>query len=300
MRNPKRLAKFPKSTQVAAVLAASLTTAALAHASRAEGDPLKVETTLHALASIAASIGGGAVEAGALARSTEEPGRKRRDARVFLASDPLGGDRHLWLEPFVGHVYAKDIEATFAQVAPERVETWAQNRRAFDRKLDDAIFGKELCDLLGGGARLEKLHHEGKLDEFLAQQHFKGRPLGDQLGGLVEKAKPLRGAKLVAHHEWWGSYADTWGCEFLGYLEPEPGLKPSASHLEELEAKARESGAKLVLTLSHEPRSTAVEFASRFGGKAVVLPSDVGALGTRDWFDFQETLVTRAVEALGA
>jgi len=104
MRNFTRIAKFPKSTRVAAVLAASLTAAALARASRAEGEKLKVETTLHVLASIAREIGGDDVEAEALARSVEDPHEvtatpqrmvKMRDADAFIES---GFQLEIWDE----------------------------------------------------------------------------------------------------------------------------------------------------------------------------------------------------------
>lgn len=346
---------LPKPVTVAAVLAASLSAAALARAARAEGEKLKVETTLHVLASIAKEIGGDDVETEALARSTEDPHEvtstpqrmvKMRDADAFIESgfqleiwdeNLLDGARnpkirktadgfcaagnglpmlevpkiltrgagdlhpfgnpHIWYEPFVGHVYAKNIEACFAKVSPNKASVWEKNRKAFDKKLDEAVFGKELVEIMGG-PRLEKLHHEGKLEEFLGQKKYKDKPLTEYLGGLLKKAAPLKGAKLISYHQSWAYFAQTWGCEFVGSLEPKPGIPPTPGHLEELEATAKRTGAKAILVMSYEPKSTAEDFAQRFGGKAVVVPSDVGAEDTKDWFDFQEKLVDRVVEAL--
>jgi ABC-type Zn uptake system ZnuABC Zn-binding protein ZnuA len=338
------------------MLAASLTAAAFARAALAEGEKLKVETTLHVLASIAKDVGGDLVEAEALARSTEDPHEvtstptrmlKLRDADVFAESGyqleiwdenlldgarnpkirkntdgfcfagngrPMlevpaqlsraGGDLHpfgnphIWYEPFVGHIYAKNIEATFAKLRPDQAETFTKNRKAFDKKLDEAIFGKELCEIMGGGARLEKLQHEGKLDEFLGQHKYKDKPLVDYLGGLMKKAKPLKGTKLIAYHQSWAYFAEAYGCEFVGYLEPKPGIPPTPGHLQELEATAKRTGAKAILVMSYENKSTADDFATRIGAKSVAMPSDVGADETKDWFEFQEKLVDRVVEAL--
>jgi len=76
---------------------------------------------------------------------------------------------------------------------------------------------------MGGGARLEKLQHEGKLDAFLAEHNYKGKPLADLLGGLMKKARPLKGAKLLAFHESWVYFEETYGCKFVETLEPKPG-----------------------------------------------------------------------------
>lgn len=208
------------------------------------------------------------------------------------------GNPHIWYEPFVGHIYAKNIEACFTRVDPSNQQLWAKNRNAFDKKLDEAVFGKELCELLGGGARLEKLSREGALDDFLSKHKVKGKALSDMLGGLMKKAQPLKGAKLVAYHKSWAYFAETYGCEFVGYMEPKPGIPPTPGHLEELEKLAKEKQAKVILVMSYEPRTTAEDFAQRIGAKVVVLPSDVGAEDTKDFFDFQAMLVERTVEAL--
>lgn len=345
-------------TPVAAVLAASLTAAAAARASRGEDDgKLKIVTTLHVLAAIASDIVADRGTVMALARPTEDPHFVQatpqrmvalRDAQVFIESGlqlelwdqnvidgarnpkiqrqadgfcraatgapvlqiptiqgsrALGdvhadGNPHLWFEPFIGHVYAKNIEACLSRVDGRNQALWEKNRKAFDRKLDEAIFGKELCDVMGGGARLEKLTRDGGLDDFLAKHKLKDVPLSEKLGGLMKKARPLKGAKVVAYHNSWCYFEKTWGCEIVGFMEPKPGIPPTASHLEELEKVCKQKEAKVVLVTSYEPKAMAEEFAARIGAKVVLLPADVDAEGTTDFVSFQTTLVERVVEAL--
>jgi ABC-type Zn uptake system ZnuABC Zn-binding protein ZnuA len=342
-------------TPVAALLAASLTAAALERAARAEGDKLSVVTTLHVLASLAKEIGGDAIDVEALARPTEDPHFvqptpqrqvKLRDAQAFLeiglqlemwsehvidgarnpriqrqadghsyvadgcelllkprvADRSMGdvhtfGNPHVWLEPMAGHVFAKNIAACLARVSPASAETFEKNKKAFDKKLDEFIFGAELCEVMGG-PRLEKLHHAGKLWAFLETQKYKGKPLDEYLGGLMKKARPLRGAKLLSYHQSFPYYAQTWGCEFVEQLEPKPGIAPTPAHLQNVEAIAKSTGAKVILVMPWEPRSIADEFATRIGGTVVALPGDVGAENTTDFWNFQETLVDRVVAAL--
>src|SRR5262249_22694712 len=118
-------------------------------------------------------------------------------------------------------------------------------------------------------------------------------------GGLVKKARPLKGAKVLAYHKSWCYFAETWGCEVIGAMEPKPGIPPTAGHLEELEKAAKEKGARVILVMSYEPKSTCEEFAQRIGGVVAAMPSDVGAEETKDFIAFQTTLVERVVDALG-
>ena len=213
------------------------------------------------------------------------------------------GNPHIWYEPFVGHIYAKNIEACLARIAPEDAQTWEKNRKAFDKKLDEAVFGAELVKLLGGPT-LEKLARSGKLAGFLAEHKVPkgyagaGEPLATILGGLWKKAEPLRGAKLIAYHKSWAYFAQTWGCEVIEAMEPKPGIPPTAGHLEDVERLSKQQSAKVILCMSYEPRSQCDEFASKIGGVVAAMPSDVGAEDTKDFIDFQSMLVDRAVEAL--
>lgn len=345
---------------LAAVVAGALAVPLGGAPARAQGEKIRVVTSLHVLAAVARDVGGDQVEVEALSRATEDPHEvtatparmvKVRDADAFIENGlqleiwsenvidgarnpkirktspgyckasvgcaPLEvpeiltrergdihpfGNPHIWFEPFVGHIYAKNIEACLARVAPDRAELWEKNRKAFDRKLDEAVFGKDLVELMGGGARLEKLFRQGKLDAFLAEHKVKVKEketaLQDLLGGLMKKARPLKGANLLSYHQSWAYLAQTYGCKFVGTMEPKPGIAPSPGHLQELEATAKRTGAKVIVVASYEPLAAAESFAERFGGKVALVPADVDAEGTKDFFDFQELLVDRIAGAL--
>src|SRR5262249_47035246 len=109
---------------------------------------------------------------------------------------------------------------------------------------------------------------------------------------------PLKGAKLLAYHRSWAYFMQTWGAELIDVMEPKPGIPPTAGHLEEVEKKAKEKGAKVILCMSYEPKSQCEEFAQKIGGVVAMMPSDVGADDTKDFIAFEQMLVDRAVEAL--
>jgi hypothetical protein len=112
-------------TPVAAVLAASLTAAALARAAHAQ-DPGRLERALDAgfLFSIAREVAGDALLAASAARALEE---RRRGRDAALSYDPASG-----------HGYARELESHLRRLDPRRAPTWEQRRKAFDARLDEA------------------------------------------------------------------------------------------------------------------------------------------------------------------
>ena len=86
----------------------------------------------------------------------------------------------------------------------------------------------------------------------------------------------------------------------VGEMEPKPGIPPSPSHLAEIEKLAKQKEARVIIVTSYEPKAAAEEFAERIGAKVALIPSDVGAENTKDWFDFQDMIVDRIVAALPA
>src|SRR2546421_484939 len=41
---------------------------------------------------------------------------------------------------------------------------------------------------------------------------------------------PYKGVKVVTYHRSWPNFADRFGLEIIGYVEPKPGIPPSPSH----------------------------------------------------------------------
>ncbi|MCK4908634.1 MAG: metal ABC transporter substrate-binding protein, partial [Planctomycetes bacterium] len=82
---------------------------------------------------------------------------------------PLGNP-HYWLDPYNGRVMAKNIADRLKKLAPANKDIFGKNYQAFIRKLDEAMFGKELVAEIGG-ERLWGLELAGKLIEFIDQQN---------------------------------------------------------------------------------------------------------------------------------
>jgi hypothetical protein len=62
---------------------------------------------------------------------------------------PLGNP-HYWLDPLNGRIMAREIADRLAQLDPNDAAAFAQNYKAFEKALDERMFGPELVATLGG------------------------------------------------------------------------------------------------------------------------------------------------------
>jgi zinc/manganese transport system substrate-binding protein len=106
-------------------------------------------------------------------------------------------------------------------------------------------------------------------------------------------AVPLAGRKYVAYHKYFEYLADEFGFRFIGYLEPKPGIPPSAAHIEKLiELMKREKPNAILITPAYG-KEEAESLSSKTGVKVSVLPHDVGSLsGTDDLISFWDKIIT--------
>lgn len=114
---------------------------------------------------------------------------------------------------------------------------------------------------------------------------------------MTEKQRQWQGIRLagkqyLAYHRLFEYLASEYGFRISGYLEPKPGIPPSAAHTEKLIAQAKQSKpAGILVTASHGARD-AEALATRTGIKVITLPQDVGAMaGTGDWFSFMDRVI---------
>ena len=83
---------------------------------------------------------------------------------------------------------------------------------------------------------------------------------------------------LVAYHDTWAYLARRFRLRFVGYIEPRPGVAPSAAHLAKLVRAAREANVRAVVREPHEGERDAEFVAGRSGARVAILASGVGAV----------------------
>lgn len=111
---------------------------------------------------------------------------------------------------------------------------------------------------------------------------------------LVERQKQwqalgLKGRKFVAYHKLFEYLATEFSFQIVGYVEPKPGIPPSAAHIESLIASMKSGRPDGLLTTSYYGKKEAESIGEMTGVRVITLPADVGAMaGTEDWLTFMD------------
>ena len=105
-----------------------------------------------------------------------------------------------------------------------------------------------------------------------------------------ERALPLQGKRVIAHHKSWIYLEDWLGLEEVATLEPVSGIPPTASHLGSLlDRFGEDRGADFIIRAPFQSAKASKWLSERSGIRAVLLPLTVG--GTKQasdlfkWFD---------------
>jgi len=107
--------------------------------------------------------------------------------------------------------------------------------------------------------------------------------------GWQAAAAHLRGKNYVAYHKHFSYLAKEYGFKIVGYLEPKPGLPPTASHIQELVGMMKSKKVDGILTAVFYSKTGTNSLSGKTGVKVITLPPDVGA-GSRgeDYFAFMD------------
>lgn len=88
--------------------------------------------------------------------------------------------------------------------------------------------------------------------------------------------KPYVGRKVVTYHRSWPNFADHFGLNVVGYVEPRPGIPPSPQHTVELIGQMKRDGVKIIIVEPYFDLKTPNSIARETGGVVVVLMPSVG------------------------
>jgi zinc/manganese transport system substrate-binding protein len=115
---------------------------------------------------------------------------------------------------------------------------------------------------------------------------------------------PYKGLKIVTYHRSWPNFADHFGLDVIGYVEPRPGIPPSPSHTLELIAEMKRLGVKILLVEPYFDLKTPQSIGRETGAKVLVMPPSVG--GEKEvpdyikLFDYDINLLVSAIKEVGA
>ncbi len=161
----------------------------------------------------------------------------------------LMGNPHINTSPVNWKIIARNITIGLIKVDPSNADYYKANRDEFIDKVDRALFGDKLIDIFGGETLTQLLQNETLFD-FL-EKEYEGHKLIDDLGGWLQEALPFRGKKVIAYHKNWAYFSDVFGLEIVGFIEPKPGIPPSAKHVQYMVNLIKEQNIDMMLVASY-------------------------------------------------
>ena len=140
--------------------------------------------------------------------------------------------------------------------------------------------------------------------------YFEGR-LADFLNRLTEAEKrwvammaPYKGTKMVTYHRSFPNFAERFGLDIVGYVEPKPGIPPTPQHTLDVINEMKRQNVKLVLVEPYFDLKTPNSIGRETGASVMVMPPSVGGVKeVTDYFklfDYDLNLLIDAIKKTGA
>jgi zinc/manganese transport system substrate-binding protein len=111
---------------------------------------------------------------------------------------------------------------------------------------------------------------------------------------LADWRERLQGAAahpIVTYHRSWVYFTMAFGFKQAGYVEPIPGIPPTATHLREIVDIIKSQNVKLLLEESYYPADAGDYISRQTGVKVQVLDAACEGVGASDYLDHLEQIV---------
>src|ERR1700730_17009418 len=306
-------------TSIAPVIAAALLAASVP--ARAQGK-LNVVTTTEDLASIAREVGGDHITVESIARGYQDPHfveAKRSFILKLQKADLLvavGRELEIgWLPPLIQQSRNSKIQpgaqgyldaslgATILEV-PTGTITRAMgdvhpqgNPHYWMDPENGKRIGKEIADKLSEIRQGDRAYFQQRLADFTTR-------LDAAEKRWLAQMAPYKGTKVVTYHRSFPNFAERFGLDIVGYVEPRPGIPPTPQHTLDLINEMKQKNVKLVLVEPYFDLKTPLSIGRETGAQVLVMPPSVGGVKEiTDYFklfDYDIGLLVDAIKKTGA
>ncbi|MCI0409122.1 MAG: metal ABC transporter substrate-binding protein, partial [Acidobacteria bacterium] len=156
---------------------------------------------------------------------------------------------------------------------------------------------KDIMDKLARLRPAERPYFEQRQADF-------ERRVGEALKRWETAMAPYKGLKVVSYHRSFTNFAERFGLEVVGYVEPRPGIPPSPGHTFDLINEMKRLSVKLVLVEPYFDLKTPNAIGRETGAKVLVFPPSVGGVKeVTDYFrlfDYNIDQLISAIKEVGA
>jgi zinc/manganese transport system substrate-binding protein len=307
-----------KTRVIVGVLGAALLVAA---PSRAQGK-LNVIATTEDLASIAREIGGDRMTVESIAKGYQDPHfveakpsfilkLQRADLLIVVGRELEIG----WLPPLVQQSRNGKIQpgaegyldaSLTAQILeiPSGTITRAMgdvhpfgNPHYWTDPENGKRIAKAVSDKLGQFRPNDRAVFEQRLADFTSR-------LDAAEKRWLAMMAPYKGTKVVTYHRSFPNFAERFGLDIVGYVEPRPGIPPTPQHTLDLINEMKRQNVKLVLVEPYFDLKTPQAIGRETGAQVLVMPPSVGGVKEiTDYFklfDYDINLLIDAIKKTGA
>ena len=284
---------------------------------RAQGK-LNLIATTEDLAAIAREVGGDHITVDSIAKGYQDPHfveakpsfilkLQRADILVLVGRDLEIG----WLPPLIqqsrnskvqvgadGYLDAS-LQARILEV-PQGQITRAEgdvhplgNPHYWLDPENGKIVAREIFDRLVRFRPNDRAYFEQRLNDFNSR-------LGDAEKRWVAMMAPYKGVKVVTYHRSFPNFAERFGLDIVGYVEPKPGIPPTPQHTLDLINQMKRTNVKLVLVEPYFDLKTPNAIGRETGAEVLVMPPSVGGVKeVTDYFklfDYDLNLLVNAIK----
>jgi zinc/manganese transport system substrate-binding protein len=155
---------------------------------------------------------------------------------------------------------------------------------------------KEIADKLSELRPNDKAYFSQRLDDFTMR-------LDAAEKRWLAMMAPYKGMKVVTYHRSFPNFAERFGLDIVGYVEPRPGIPPTPQHTLDLINEMKRQNVKLVLVEPYFDLKTPNSIGQQTGAEVLVMPPSVGGVKeASDYFklfDYDINLLTGAIKKVG-
>jgi zinc/manganese transport system substrate-binding protein len=284
--------------------------------------PLNVITTTEDLASIAREVGGDKIKVESLARGYQDPHFVEAKPSFVLKLNKadllivVGRELEIgWLPPLItqsrnskiqpggpAHLDAslncRILEIPTGQITRAMGDVHPAGNPHYWL---DPENGKRIAQAIEG--KLTALSSENAAYFSQREEDFERR-VNEGLKRWLAMMAPYKGLKVVTYHRSWPNFAERFGLDVIGYVEPRPGIPPSPSHTLALIKEMKRLNVKIIMVEPYFDLKTPNSIARETGARVLVLPPSVG--GEKEitdylkLFDYDIKLLVDAIRQTGA
>lgn len=139
----------------------------------------------------------------------------------------------------------------------------------------------------------------GSCDFYRRNQAAFDERLDRSISQWEERLAPYRGTKIITYHASWPYFAERFGLDVIGHVEPKPGIPPSPGHLEDLiDLITREKVKLLIMEPYFSDRAPRLLEQKTGVQVLVVYPSIAPDHDINTYTDIFERAISRISEAL--